>query len=108
MIALPQRAAHVQSRLAAVIALLAAVPGITPALSAAPQVRTQPPGYYRMMLGDFEITALSDGTVVLPVNKLLTNITAAKVDKALRASTSQTRWKPRSTATSSTPAASWC
>jgi glyoxylase-like metal-dependent hydrolase (beta-lactamase superfamily II) len=56
---------------------------LTPVHAAAPQVKTSAPGYYRMMLGDFEITALSDGTVVLPVNKLLTNITAAKVDKAL-------------------------
>ena len=32
----------------------------------APQVKAQAPGYYRMMLGDFEVTALSDGTVALP------------------------------------------
>ncbi len=49
----------------------------------APQVKTQAPGYYRMMLGDFEITALSDGTVGLPVSKLLTNTTPARVQKAL-------------------------
>jgi glyoxylase-like metal-dependent hydrolase (beta-lactamase superfamily II) len=36
----------------------------------APMQKTQP-GYYRMMLGGFEITALSDGTVALPVDKLL-------------------------------------
>ena len=53
------------------------------ALAAAPMVRTQAPGYYRMMLGDFEITALSDGTVDLPVDKLLTHTTAARVDRAL-------------------------
>ena len=41
--------------------------------AAAPQVKTQAPGYYRVMLGDFEVTALSDGTVQLPVDKLLTN-----------------------------------
>jgi glyoxylase-like metal-dependent hydrolase (beta-lactamase superfamily II) len=29
------------------------------------------PGYYRMMLGDFEVTALSDGTVNLPMHELL-------------------------------------
>ncbi|MGL4605244.1 MAG: MBL fold metallo-hydrolase, partial [Iodobacter sp.] len=39
--------------------------------AAAPMVKTQAPGFYRVMLGDFEITALSDGTVMLPVNKLL-------------------------------------
>jgi glyoxylase-like metal-dependent hydrolase (beta-lactamase superfamily II) len=53
------------------------------AQSAAPQVKTQAPGYYRVMLGDFEVTALSDGTVALPVDTLLTNTTAAKSTKAL-------------------------
>ncbi|HJV97203.1 MAG TPA: MBL fold metallo-hydrolase, partial [Albitalea sp.] len=27
----------------------------------APQVKTQAPGFYRMMLGDIEVTALHDG-----------------------------------------------
>ena len=51
--------------------------------AAAPMVKTSAPGFFRMMLGDFEITALSDGTVNLPVDKLLTNTTPAKVNKAL-------------------------
>ena len=51
--------------------------------AAAPFAKTSAPGYYRMMLGDFEVTALSDGTVDLPVDKLLTNTTPAKVKKAL-------------------------
>ena len=51
--------------------------------AAAPFVKTSAPGYYRMMLGDFEVTALSDGTVDLPVDKLLTHTTPAKVNKAL-------------------------
>jgi glyoxylase-like metal-dependent hydrolase (beta-lactamase superfamily II) len=51
--------------------------------AAAPQVKTQAPGYYRLMLGDFEVTALSDGTVALPVDKLLTNTTAVQTGKAL-------------------------
>ena len=54
------------------------------AQAAAPQVKTQAPGYYRVMLGDFEVTALSDGTVALPVDKLLTNTTPGQVDKALK------------------------
>jgi glyoxylase-like metal-dependent hydrolase (beta-lactamase superfamily II) len=53
------------------------------AQAAAPQLKTQAPGYYRMMVGDFEITALSDGTVDLPFDKLLTNIKPAEIDKAL-------------------------
>jgi glyoxylase-like metal-dependent hydrolase (beta-lactamase superfamily II) len=42
-----------------------------PALAAAPMAKTQAPGYFRVMLGDFEVTPLSDGTVDLPVDKLL-------------------------------------
>lgn len=59
----------------------ALVPATTQA--AAPQLKAQAPGYYRMMLGDFEVTALSDGTVDLPVDKLLTHIKPAQLEKAL-------------------------
>ena len=41
------------------------------ALAEAPMVKTQAPAYHRVLLGDFEITALGDGTVKLPVTKLL-------------------------------------
>jgi glyoxylase-like metal-dependent hydrolase (beta-lactamase superfamily II) len=39
----------------------------------APLAKGQAPGWYRMTLGSFEITALSDGTVKLPMDKLLSN-----------------------------------
>jgi glyoxylase-like metal-dependent hydrolase (beta-lactamase superfamily II) len=42
--------------------------------AAAPMVRTQAPGYYRVMLGEFEVTALSDGTHPFPVDTVMTNI----------------------------------
>ncbi|MFC5512345.1 MBL fold metallo-hydrolase [Massilia jejuensis] len=42
-----------------------------PSLAAAPMAKTAAPGYSRVMLGEFEITPLSDGTVDLPVDKLL-------------------------------------
>lgn len=54
---------------------------VTSALAGAPMVKTMP-GYYRMMLGDFEITALSDGTVALPVDQLL-KAPKGEVKKAL-------------------------
>jgi glyoxylase-like metal-dependent hydrolase (beta-lactamase superfamily II) len=57
----------------------------TPAAAAAPQVKTQAPGFYRVMLGDFEVTAISDGTVTLDVAKLLAE-PAAKTDAALKKS----------------------
>ena len=51
--------------------------------AAAPPAKGQAPGWYRMSLGSFQITALSDGTLDLPVEKLLTNTTPAKVQAAL-------------------------
>ncbi len=56
------------------------------ALAAGPMVKSQAPAYYRLMVGDFEVTALSDGTVKLPVKDLLTNTSPAKVGAALKRS----------------------
>jgi glyoxylase-like metal-dependent hydrolase (beta-lactamase superfamily II) len=58
---------------------------IAPAQAAAPMVKTQAPGYFRLMLGQFEVTALSDGTVDLPMDKFLKE-PAAVTTKALAAS----------------------
>ncbi len=41
--------------------------------------QAQAPGYYRMALGDWQITAVSDGTVAVPFDKLLTPITPEKL-----------------------------
>jgi glyoxylase-like metal-dependent hydrolase (beta-lactamase superfamily II) len=43
--------------------------------AAAPLARSQAPGFYRLMLGDIEITALSDGVFDLQTNELLTDTT---------------------------------
>jgi glyoxylase-like metal-dependent hydrolase (beta-lactamase superfamily II) len=43
-----------------------------PACAAAAQVHAQAPGFYRMILGDFEITALLDGTHPFPAAEVLT------------------------------------
>ena len=69
--------------LVAAALLLVATTASTVARAEAPMVKTQAPGYYRTMLGDFEITALSDGTVKLPMIKLLTNAQPAKLKAAL-------------------------
>jgi glyoxylase-like metal-dependent hydrolase (beta-lactamase superfamily II) len=55
------------------------------ASASAPQVRTQAPGYYRMMLGNFEITALSDGTHPFPDDVLTTPKTGTSGDNKDRA-----------------------
>lgn len=64
-------------------AALAAFAG-APAGAAAPMAGNGSPGYFRMMLGDFEVTALNDGTIDLPAEKLL-KTAPAKTAKALAA-----------------------
>lgn len=59
------------------IALLASL-AIFPAGAAAPQTKTQVPGYYRLMVGNFEVTALYDGYIDLDT-KLLKNTTEREV-----------------------------
>jgi glyoxylase-like metal-dependent hydrolase (beta-lactamase superfamily II) len=51
--------------------VLAALAVSGAAMAAAPLAATQAPGYFRMMLGTIEVTAVSDGTVDLPVDQLL-------------------------------------
>jgi glyoxylase-like metal-dependent hydrolase (beta-lactamase superfamily II) len=46
------------------MALASLVAGLTPALAAAPQHHDQQPGFYRLKVGDLEVTALFDGTGV--------------------------------------------
>ncbi|WP_448206113.1 MBL fold metallo-hydrolase [Azospirillum sp. sgz302134] len=78
------------SRLAALrgalLALALAVPAVSvvaPAQAAAPaQQRTQAPGFYRMGLGDFEVTALYDGYIDLD-RKLLVGASAEDVQSLL-------------------------
>jgi glyoxylase-like metal-dependent hydrolase (beta-lactamase superfamily II) len=53
------------------------------ALASAPAQKTQAPGYYRMTLGEFEVTALSDGTFPMKAAELLTNVTPKERDAAL-------------------------
>ncbi len=44
------------------------------ALAKAPMIGRQAASYYRLKLGDYEITALSDGTVKLPMSKIYKHI----------------------------------
>ena len=80
----PLKSAIAVSFLGAALALVPVASLVGAAFAAAPMVKTQAPGFYRMMLGDFEVTAISDGTVKLPMKDLLTNTTPAKVDAALK------------------------
>ena len=65
------RSIRVFSSLFAAAMLAAGTVGAPLAFAEAPMVKSQAPGFHRVMLGDFEVTALSDGTVKLPMLKLL-------------------------------------
>lgn len=71
--------------LAAVLAssLIGAAILASPASASAPQQKTQAPGYYRVMLGDIEVTALSDGTLKMDTGKLLQGIKPEQLKKDL-------------------------
>jgi glyoxylase-like metal-dependent hydrolase (beta-lactamase superfamily II) len=64
------------------LSLLALGAALPTAHAEAPQVQTQVPGYYRYMVGGFEITALYDGQIMLDT-KLLKNSNPAEIQKLL-------------------------
>jgi glyoxylase-like metal-dependent hydrolase (beta-lactamase superfamily II) len=70
------------AHLASLLALLV-LPSSVPA--AAPMAKTQAPGFYRMMLGRFEVTAYLDGVINLD-SSLLRDISQADVQKLLKQS----------------------
>lgn len=55
------------------------------------QIKTQAPGYYRMMLGNFEITALLDGTATLPMDSLLQGASVETIKRLLAAQSLSTQ-----------------
>jgi glyoxylase-like metal-dependent hydrolase (beta-lactamase superfamily II) len=65
----------------ACLSTLAFVPAVTRA--DAPMAKSQAAGFYRTMVGDFEVTVLSDGTMKLPVTKLLKG-DSTRIGDALR------------------------
>lgn len=72
---------NIRSGAAAAVCALAFICGTT-ALAGAPQLKTQAPGWYRMMLGDFEVTALNDGTFPMDLVSLFA-ITQKQLDEDL-------------------------
>ncbi|MBR0827731.1 MBL fold metallo-hydrolase [Bradyrhizobium manausense] len=55
----------------------------TASFADAPMAKGQAPAFYRLMLGDFEVVVLSDGTNMLPATKLLRG-DPARLEEALR------------------------
>src|SRR3954467_4925208 len=55
----------------------------TGAGAAAPAAKSQSPGFYRMMVGDIEVTVVSDGTVELPMAEILKDMPRKDIDRLL-------------------------
>jgi glyoxylase-like metal-dependent hydrolase (beta-lactamase superfamily II) len=72
------RAAYLLTGLAFFLFVLA-----KPSGAAAPLAGTQAPGFYRMMLGDFEVTALNDGVISYPTTRVLPTATPEQIKKGL-------------------------
>jgi glyoxylase-like metal-dependent hydrolase (beta-lactamase superfamily II) len=69
---------------ALLVALASSVASPSPALAAAPQHHDQVPGFYRMKVGDLEVTALLDGAAVFDPHWLNgKKVTMDRVEKAL-------------------------
>jgi len=66
--------------IAALVGILS--PSIT--VAAAPFQNQQAPGFYRFHLGNFEITALNDGTFPMPVGKLLQDLSPTQLTQSLQ------------------------
>ncbi|HVG52622.1 MAG TPA: MBL fold metallo-hydrolase [Xanthobacteraceae bacterium] len=66
-----------------------------PALAAAPQIGKPAPAWYRYRLGDFEITAISDGLWLREIDdKFMRNVTLADLQQALANSFQPTNGMP--------------
>jgi glyoxylase-like metal-dependent hydrolase (beta-lactamase superfamily II) len=68
---MPSRRSILKTALSGLIAAPFVAPSI--AFAKAPYAVDQAPGFYRLKIGSAEVTALSDGTVALPLAKLYTN-----------------------------------
>ena len=62
-----------------IVAIVAFIP-FAAAQTVAPKLGKSQAGFYRLRIADFEITALSDGTVPLPIFNLLTNIKPVEIE----------------------------
>lgn len=56
----------------------------TDAGASAPLAGSQAPGYYRVMVGDIEVTALSDGTIDFPMDTLLVGESPTRIRNAYK------------------------
>ncbi|TCV73834.1 metallo-beta-lactamase superfamily protein [Neorhizobium sp. R1-B] len=79
---MPSRRSILKSALTGLVVVPFVVPSVT--FAKAPFAAVQAPGFYRLKIGTVEVTALSDGTVALPLAKLYTNTSEHDAQNALK------------------------
>ena len=79
---MPSRRSILKTALSGLVAAPFIAPSI--AFAKAPYGAVQAPGFYRLKIGSVEVTALSDGTVALPLAKLYTNTSEPHARSALK------------------------
>ncbi|PRX28080.1 glyoxylase-like metal-dependent hydrolase (beta-lactamase superfamily II) [Paraburkholderia sp. BL18I3N2] len=79
-------AMHASTWCVFVVSLVASMASMTSAsaFAAAPQLKTQGPGFYRIMLGGFEVTALLDGTHPFPIDTVVKDVPKAEIARDLQ------------------------
>lgn len=78
---MPSRRSILKSALTGLVAAPFVAPSIV--FAKAPFAAVQAPGFYRLKIGSVEVTALSDGTIALPLAKLYTNTSEEHAQGAL-------------------------
>jgi glyoxylase-like metal-dependent hydrolase (beta-lactamase superfamily II) len=79
-----QKRKSIRFAAAVLVALASSVAGLNPAMAVAPQHHDQVPGFYRLQVGDLEVTALWDGTASFDPHWLRGQTTIDGAVKALR------------------------
>jgi glyoxylase-like metal-dependent hydrolase (beta-lactamase superfamily II) len=79
---MPSRRSLLKGAASAIIAAPFVAPSL--AFAKAPLAATQAPGFYRLMVGKVEVTALSDGVLTMPLAKIYTNTTPEHAVEVLK------------------------
>jgi glyoxylase-like metal-dependent hydrolase (beta-lactamase superfamily II) len=69
-------------RFTVIVVLFLSVVIAAPSSAEAPLLHKQAPGFFRWNLGSFEITALNDGTSLVPIDKLLHGANTGEIQEA--------------------------
>ncbi|MFZ6676143.1 MBL fold metallo-hydrolase [Undibacterium sp. Xuan67W] len=74
---------HLLSRILKTLVVGSLSLSVLTSYAAAPQLRTQVPGWYRIMVGDFEVTALNDGYTDMKPEQMLRHTRPDEIERGM-------------------------